>query len=229
VESALQQQLIDHLESFVSAHKKERIDSVLAHRTRYLTVVVENLFQPHNTSAVLRSCECFGIQDLHVIERDNTFAINDGVAVGSGKWVDIHRSGETGPGATNACLSSLRRSGYRVAALTLRELSVPLADVPLDAPLALCFGTEEEGLSDDAHAAADYFVRIPMVGFTQSLNISVTAALTLYELGIRLRASDAQWQLPKKEQDVLRLAWYRSIVPRAEMHVKRVTEAWKGG
>lgn len=222
MDPALRKRLLAHLSGYVSEHKRARVDEVLAHRTRYLTVVLENLQQSHNTSAVLRCCDCFGIQDLHVIEGDGAFRVNEAVAVGSGKWVTVHRHRAPTGGGTGDCLAQLRGRGYRIAGLTLREPSVPIHGVPLDSPLALCFGAEEEGLSESAHAAADLFVNIPMVGFTQSLNVSVTAAVALYELTPRLRRSAADWRLSEEEKEELRLAWYRRVVPRAEAHVERV-------
>ena len=141
------------------------------YRTRYITVVVENLFQQHNASAVIRTCACFGIQDLHVIELDNLFEVNDRVAVGAEKWVNVRRHSRPDAEATRECLEGLKSKGYRVAALTLREGAMPLEDVMLDQKLALCLGTEEDGLTDTAHELADVFVRLPLYGFTQSLSL----------------------------------------------------------
>lgn len=214
--------LTEHLGRFVTAHKRERIEQVLAQRTRYVTVVLENIYQPHNAAAVIRTCDCYGVQDLHVIENRNRFEPNEAVSMGAGKWVNVHRHGPPTENPTASCLASLKARGYQVVAMTLREPSVPIGEVPLDRPMALCFGSEEPGLSDIAHAEADRFAHLPMLGFTQSFNISVCAAITLHEVTNRLRRSDLPWRLPPEEAAALRLAWYQSVVPHAEAHVRRV-------
>lgn len=213
----VQEDLIDHLSQYLTPHKQDRIREVVARRTRYLTVVLENVYQPHNASAVLRSCECFGLQDAHVIEHINPFDPNPEVAHGATKWLSIHRYQEE----TRSCLNALKENGYRIAAATLRPGSIPVEEIDLDRPLALCFGTEEEGLSDEAHDLADLFVRIPMQGFTQSFNVSVTAALFLYNLTARLRASDHPWRLSPAEKRTLTLDWYLRSLRRGDLVARR--------
>ncbi len=212
------QQLLEHLAEFVSDNKKEQVERVLSQRTRRLTVVLEDIFQPHNASAVVRTCDCFGVQDVHVIENRYAFETNRGVSVGSTKWLDIHRYREPDGANTQRCLQGLKENGFQIVAMTLREPSTPLPELQLDQPLALCFGSEKPGLTDEAHSLADTFVHIPMAGFTQSFNISVSAALTLYELTRRLRESNLAWRLSDDEISQLRLAWYRRIVRNPEAH-----------
>ena len=221
----LQHKIRRHLADFVTERRKQRIEEVLARRTRYLTVVAENLYQPHNASAVIRTCDCFGVQDLHVIEHNNRFEINDSVAVGSGKWVTVRRHVDPEGNATKRCLQDLKDRGYRIAALTLQESAEPLKNVSLDQKLALCLGTEEEGLSETAHELSDLFVQLPMHGFNQSFNVSVTGALALYELIGRLHTLDLDWHLTEEEKDDLRYDWYCKTVPEAELHVARVKAA----
>jgi tRNA (guanosine-2'-O-)-methyltransferase len=214
-----------HLAGFVTERRKRRIEEVLALRTRYITVVAENLYQPHNASAIIRTCDCFGVQDLHVIEHNNRFEINDAVAVGSGKWVTVHRHTDPEGNATIRCLQDLKDRGYRIAALTLQESAEPLKNVSLDQKLALCLGTEEEGLSDTAHEMSDLFVQLPMHGFNQSFNVSVTCALSLYELVQRLHTLELDWHLTEAEKDDLRYDWYHKTVPEADLHVARIMAA----
>lgn len=209
--------LIRHLEPFVTPHKRALIERVLDLRTRRLTVVLEDLYQSHNASAVVRTCECLGIQDLHVIEQRNAFEPSSAVAAGAAKWIDVQSHPDT-----RSCLSDLRASGFRIVAMTLRAPGTPVAALPIDEKLALCFGSEEPGLSEDAHALADVHAYVPMYGFTQSFNVSVSAALTLHELLRRLRASEGPWQLSAAEKDRLRLAWYAKIVPHAPVHIDYV-------
>jgi len=184
-----------------------QLDRALAERTRYLTVAVEDLYQPHNAAAVVRACERFGVQDLHVIENRNPFRLEDDSARRDARALTIQRWQGSGDSATRACLQGLRECGYRIAATTLAGKSMPLAELPLDRPIALCFGAEELGLSEAAHDLADLRVFLPMYGFTQSFNISVTVALSLLELTDRLRRENAPWPLSPEEKDDLRQTW----------------------
>lgn len=204
-------QLLEYLGTFVSAHKKKRIDQVLVNRTRFLTVVLEDIYQPHNASAVLRSCECLGIQDVHIIENRNVYQVNPEVALGATKWLSLARYSERDDN-TQHCLEGLQKKGYRLVAATPHRDDCLVDDLPVDQPLAVIFGTEEKGLSEYALEVADTYVKIPMYGFTESFNISVSAALVLRELSRRLRFEGHNWHLSNAEQDMLRLAWYRHIV-----------------
>ncbi len=213
------QGLTRHLLAIVNAQRAERIDEVLANRTRHLTVVLENLYRSHNASAVVRSCECFGIQDLHAIESDNLFQPNKSVVQGAAKWVTLHR--HRGPDATTACLQGLKDSGYRIAAMNPAPDSTPIAELSVEQPLALCLGSEEPGLSETALALADVAVAIPMQGFTRSLNLSVSAGIALEQLGARLRRTRADWGLPRAGQERLRALWLARSTPAGRGIVER--------
>lgn len=184
---------------------------VLNQRTRHITTVLENVYQPHNISAVMRSCECFGVQDLHIIESVNSFRANKDIALGASKWISLHRYP-----TTSQCLSELKSKGYRLAALSLRSDAEPLEALDISEKLAICIGTEETGLSDEAHDLADQYIKIPMFGFTQSFNLSVTTALCLYELNKHLRQSNMDWSIPDDEKKVIFLDWLKQVVPNAE-------------
>ncbi|HSH41375.1 MAG TPA: RNA methyltransferase [Arenicellales bacterium] len=199
------QGLTDHLLGIVNGSRVERIDAILDQRTRHLTVALENIYQPHNASAVVRSCECFGIQDLHVIESQNRFQPNKSIVQGAAKWVTLRRF--RGAGATADCLQGLKRAGYRIAAMSPAPGSVPIAELPVERPLVLCIGAEEPGLSREALSLADVEARIPMQGFTRSLNLSVSAGIALEQLGARLRGSRDDWGLPAGERRRLRALW----------------------
>jgi tRNA (guanosine-2'-O-)-methyltransferase len=209
MDADVQQAAIDYLAQFVTERRQRRMEEVLDRRTRYLTVVLEDVYQPHNASAVLRSCEIFGVQDLHVVERQNAFRPNRDIALGAGQWLTLHhyREEEGQVSGTRRALQTLREQGYHVAAMTLREESMLLDDLELSQPVALCFGSEETGLSEEAHALADSFVKLPMFGFTRSFNISVTAALALNALTRRLHGSDLDWHLDEEERRALKLEW----------------------
>lgn len=197
--------LIQYIRSHVTEHKQKMIQRVLPLRTRHLTVVLENIFQRHNASAVLRSCECFGVQDVHIIENEYPYRLSRDVTRGATKWLTLHRY--EAAGALRTCLGSLKEQGYTIAAATLRPEAVSIRDVDVGQKLALCFGTEKRGLSNTAYQLADLFIQIPMTGFTESFNVSVSAALCLYELTNRLRASEVSWRLSEAEQLELLADW----------------------
>lgn len=197
--------LTDHLETFVTPERVARIDRALGERTRRIAVVLEDLYQMHNASAVVRSCECFGIQDIHVVESDNAFEINKSIVQGAAKWVTVSR--HTQPDGIRRCLSSLKEQGYRVVAMSPQPGSTPVEGLPLERPLALCFGSEEPGLSQQAMEMADLTATIPMHGFTRSLNLSVSAGIALYLLGERLRGSDLDWGIDGERYRRLRALW----------------------
>ncbi|MBS1260982.1 MAG: tRNA (guanosine(18)-2'-O)-methyltransferase [Calditrichaeota bacterium] len=208
------QALVEYLSGFITEHKRRRFEEVLANRTRHLAVVLEDIYQPHNASAVIRTADCFGIQDLHVIENRNRYTLNPGVSVGASKWVSLRCYDEFDADNVRACVDSLRRRGYRIAATTPHRDDVTVAEVPVDQPLALAFGTEETGLTPEFLDEADMFVSIPMFGFTESFNISVSVALVLYELTRRLRESGIEWRLSDEEKLEIRLSWLRKLLAR---------------
>jgi tRNA (guanosine-2'-O-)-methyltransferase len=178
------QQILQHLGEFVSDSKKQLIDRILEFRTRHITVVLEDIFQPHNASAVIRSCDCFGIQDLHIIENRNEYILNPNVTQGSSKWVDLIRHNKPEEDNTRHCLQALKDQGYKLIATAPHEQGLDIHDLPLDQKFALVFGTELEGLSPQALKACDQTVRLPMYGFTESFNISVSVALCLHTVSI---------------------------------------------
>lgn len=206
------QDLLAFLSQFVTENKRSRFEDVLADRTRYITVVLEDIYQPQNASATVRSCDCFGIQDLHIVENRNTYQLNPDVTLGSSQWVSLHRYREPGQSNTRACLEKLRQQGYQLVATSPHKDDYLISELPLDRKTALLFGTEETGLTPEALELADRFVKIPMYGFTESFNISVSVAICLYETIQRLRQSDISWHLTDAEKQALRLDWTREVL-----------------
>ncbi|OXA84967.1 TrmH family RNA methyltransferase [Flavobacterium hercynium] len=195
------------LENILTDNRKEKFLKVLGKRTKHLTVVVEDVFQMHNTSAVMRSCEVFGIQELNIIEQRYGKRIDKEIAMGAQKWVDINQYDSV----TN-CISSLKEQGYQIIATTPHENDCMLEDFDITKPSALFFGTERDGLSEEILEKADGFLKIPMVGFTESLNISVSAAIIIQDLTNRLRDSEVKWQLTEEEILEKRLAWAKNSI-----------------
>jgi tRNA (guanosine-2'-O-)-methyltransferase len=199
----------------ITSNKISLFDRIAAERTRYLTIALENIYQEHNASAVLRTCDCFGIQDLQVIEKDNEYQIQRDIAMGSGRWVDIHNfSDELGP--TETCISDLKKQGYQIVATSPHADAYDVHDIPINKPLAFFFGTEKDGLSEEMMNAADLHVRIPMYGFTESFNISVSVAILLQTIRQRLEMSEYNWKLTEDEQIALKIQWCEKIVSGGE-------------
>lgn len=198
---------LDYLEGFLTDNRKERFLQVLKYRTNHFTVAVEDVFQLHNTSAVMRSCEVFGIQELNVVEERFGKRIDRQIAMGAQKWVDINTFG-----SIEGCVENLRQKGYQIIATTPHNDSCLLHEFDITKRSALFFGTEKEGLSDTVMQQADGFLKIPMVGFTESLNISVSAAIILQDLTNRLRLSDIKWQLTDEEILEKRLIWAKNSI-----------------
>jgi len=219
-------ELIEYLAGFMTDARKDKIEEILSGRTRHLSVVLEDIYHPHNASAIIRNCECFGIQDMHVIEKKFEYTPNTDVVRGSLKWIDLHYHRGTENNSLS-CVKHLKESGYKIAATCLREDSVTLDELPVDNKLALVLGTEETGVSDDILKCADYAVKIPMCGFTQSLNVSVSAAICIHELTSKLKSSDTNWQLTDTEKETLRLDWYKKSVRSLEHLLQRYEEKVK--
>lgn len=216
-------QLIEYLSSFATDNKKQRIQTILENRTRFLTLVLEDIYQSHNANAVLRSCECFGVQDVHIIEQNNTYKINPDVSLGAAKWLSLYRYRKPNVNNTVQCLENLKSQGFQIVAATLREESIPLQSFKLQQKVAVCFGTEELGLTETAHELADVFVKIPMQGFTQSFNISVSAALFLFNLTEKLKQTNLAWQLTDEEKSDLTIEWLTKSIP----HGKKIVEKFE--
>ena len=184
--------LLAFLTPFITDERKQRFEEVLAYRTRHVTVVLEDIFQPHNASAVLRSCDLRGIQDVHIVENNYQYDVNPDVVMGSNKWLNLYHYNKVDFN-TPEVFDRLHEQGYQIVATCPHRDDFTPETLPLDQPIALVFGTEKLGLSDYAVEHADKHVRIPMFGFTESYNISVSAALLIYTLTNRLHNSEIIW------------------------------------
>ena len=215
------QELIQFLETVMNVDRIELIDKNVNERTKYITVVLENIFQSQNASAVMRSCDCFGVQNLHVIENSNKYELNPDVVMGSSKWVNLKRYNSQENNTLDA-INSLKQEGYRIVATTPHTNDILLPDFDLTkGKAAFFFGTELTGLSDVVMDHADEFVKIPMYGFTESFNISVSASLVLSHLAAELRRSEIDWQLSEKEKLNLKLEWYKKSIKSSEQMIDR--------
>lgn len=199
--------LLDYLEGFITPERKARFLDILEDRTNYITVAIEDVYQMHNTSAVVRSCDVFGVQQAHLIESKFGKRLDKDIAMGAQQWVDIKRYN-----TTTDCIDTLREQGYKIVATTPHRNNCSLTDFKLESKTALFFGTERDGLSEEVLEKADSFLKIPMVGFTESLNISVSAAIILHTLTSQLRKESINWRLTEEEKLEKRLDWTKKSV-----------------
>ncbi len=211
--------LIQYLSEYVTTQRFEKMQTVLDRRTRHLCVVMEDIYQSQNASAVLRSCDCFGIQDVHIIENQNVYEINPDVALGSSKWLSLYKYNKLANNTTT-CLSHLRKSGYRIVAASPHQDDCLLEALPVNQKTALVFGTEMKGLTPQAKSLADSFIKIPMVGFTESFNISVSVAICLYHLTPKIRETIRGWELSKGEKTEILLQWLMRSVNNPEALIR---------
>ncbi|MEO9531493.1 MAG: RNA methyltransferase [Crocinitomicaceae bacterium] len=200
----------------ISENKQFLFEKIIQDRTKHITIALENLFQPHNAAAVLRSCDCFGIQDVHIIENDNVYEPNKEIDMGSSKWLDLHKYNELEHN-TVAAIQDLKSKGYQVIATTPHTNDCSIEELDITKPTALLFGTESTGLTQTAMDHSDGFVRLPMYGFTESYNISVSVALALFSVTQRIREnSEINWQLSPEEQTAIKLDWVKKVVKHGE-------------
>jgi len=199
--------LLDYLETFLTDNRRIRFEKVLAKRTKHFTVATEDVYQLHNTSAVMRSCDVFGIQEVHIVEEANSKTIDREIAMGAQKWVDLKRYD-----TTTTCIEDLKKKGYQIVATTPHVEDCELIDFDISKKSCFFFGRETEGLSQNVIDKADSFLKIPMVGFTESLNISVSAAIVLQHVTAQLRKSTIKWQLTEEEIIKKRFDWIKKTI-----------------
>ena len=208
--------LLEYLEGYLTESRKEKFFKVLSQRTKHFTVATEDVFQLHNTSAVIRSCDVFGIQEVNIIEERNSKRIDREIAMGAQKWVDLNRYG-----SVKDCMADLKLNGYQIVATTPHTNECELHDFDVTKKSCFFFGRETEGLSEDVLNAADCFLKIPMVGFTESLNISVSAAIILEHVTTKLRKTNVNWQLTEEEMFEKRLDWIKKTIRSYDEIVQR--------
>lgn len=207
-------ELCSYLAGFLTEARRDLLPPMLLNRTRHITVVVEDIHKEHNASACLRSCDCFGIQDVHIVENYNEYIDNRQVSLGAEKWLTLKRYNEPGEDNTTRCLEALRDQGYRIVVTSPHGATCDLPGYDVRHPTALVLGNEKDGVSDRGVALADDVLRIPMYGFSESFNISVAAAIALNHLVWRMRELDVAWQLSEAEREELLLAWVKTATGR---------------
>lgn len=208
--------LLEYLESYLTDERKRRFNQVLQNRTRYVTIAVEDVFQMHNASAIVRSCDTFGIQDVHLIEGRFGKRLDKNIAMGAQQWVDTYSYD-----SSVKCIKGLKHKGYHIVATTPGTGAISLDEFRINSKTALFFGTEKEGLSQEMIDQADSLLQIPMVGFSESLNVSVSAAIILQKLTSDLRKSHVSWQLSEEEKQLKRIDWAMKTINSVDKIIER--------
>lgn len=215
------QRYSNYLTAFLTEKRQETFDRILEERTKHFTVILEDLYQKHNTSAIVRSCDIFGIQDVHIIENKYKSYMSNQVGKGSQKWLDFHRYKEKQIN-TQDCIDKIKADGYQLIATTPHNESCLLHDFDITKKSAFVFGVEKEGVSNTMMEQADGFLKIPMVGFTESLNVSVAAAIVLQSVSSRLHNSNVQWQLTEEEKFLKKIDWMEKTIK----SIKKIKERY---
>ncbi len=220
----MQTELLKYLSAYITPERFSLFNKIAEHRTRYITVVLEDIFQSQNASAVLRSCDCFGIQDVHIIENRNRFQLDTEVSLGSSKWLSLNKYNQEKNNSL-AAIKTLKKQGYKIVATTPHTNDQELPNFNITSgKTALVFGSELPGVSDTILNEADEFLKIPMFGFTESFNISVSAAIILHHLTDKLHNSDVNWELPEEEKTEIKIQWIRNTLKKSELIEKRFWE-----
>ena len=213
------------LSEHLTENKRNLFERILADRTRHIALVMEDLYQAQNTSAIQRSAESFGVQDLHIIENKHTFSHHRRISKGSSDWLSMHRYNTPGENNTKACFMKLKDVGYQIVVTALHEKTISLHEVDLAKKTAIVMGTELTGASDVAMQMADVYMKIPTVGFTESLNVSVASAIIMQHLTHRMRVENQPWQLSEEEKLALKIEWAK----RSIYWSKYIVEMWENG
>ena len=209
-----------YLSDFITDNKKRTIERVLSQRTKHFTAVFEDLYKPHNISASIRTLDCFGVQEAQIIEYQNTYRWNPFVLRGAGNWITVNKYRDREGAATRQCLEAIKKRGYKILVTVLNQDSRPIDEINICDKSAIVFGTEFTGVSSEAIEAADELIHIPMYGFTESFNVSVSVSIIFSQLVQRMRESEISWQITEMEKEELRFQWYVSLTKNLDVQLR---------
>ncbi len=216
----IRKEVSKHLTSFLTDERNARLLEVIENRTRHITIVIEDLYQTQNISAVMRTCECLGIQDVHIVEAENDFSIHKAISMGADKWLTKYHYPAENSNIVD-CISQLKQKGYSVIATLPGDDSCYLDQLDLEKPMAFLFGTELTGLSEEAIKHADKSVKIPMYGFTTSFNISNSVAIIATYLIEKLRNSQINWKMSDIDKEIIYLEWLQKSIKTPELIIEK--------
>lgn len=197
---------LEELYKLISENKKQKIENISKERTYHITIVLENITNTKDISAVLRTCECFGIQNIHIIDTSENNKINIGVAMGSFKWLNINYYNNV-----NDCINYLKNNQYDIVALSHKNSNCLLEEINISNKFAICIGSEENGLSDEFLILSNYISKIPIYGNSESYNISSSAGISIYSIIRRLKNSDINWKLDNNQLLELKINWVKKL------------------
>ena len=213
--------MLRYLKNFISETRLKLFEDKIVNRTKHITLVLEDIYQSQNISAVIRSADCFGIQDVHVIENHNFFQDNTEISMGASKWINIKRYNTEKRNTINA-INTLKANDYQIIVTTPHNADLELFDLNIvENKTAIVFGSEVDGCSKEVLEIADKKIRIPMYGFTESFNVSVAVSLCLQYLTYKIRKSNVDWKMSKMEQENVLLEWFRNSIKSVEEIEKR--------
>ncbi len=207
----MSERLYKILSEHLTERKRDLFEQVVSQRTRYFTLVLEDIYQAQNASALLRSAEAWGVQDLHIIENRHTFQHHRKIAKGAKDWLTIKRYNKM-PDNSAACFETLKNNGYQIIVTALQHDAIALDQIDLSKKTAVVMGTELTGASCTALKYADATMVIPMHGFTESLNVSVAAAAIIQNITHRIRELNVPWQLSDDEKLALKIDWAKKSI-----------------
>lgn len=213
--------LYNELSKFLTDDRKQLFEKTVKQRTNFFSMVIENIHKSQNASAIVRTADCLGVQKLSIIENNNSFETNEEISLGASKWVTITKYNKQ-ENNTKACFDDLRLQGYKIVATMPYKNDIFLDDLPIDNKMAIVFGSEVDGISNEAIKNADTFMKIPMYGFTESFNISVSAAITMHYLTNKLRKSNIPWQMNEEQQLDTLIQWTLKTIKYPDMVEKEV-------
>lgn len=212
------QKIYDYLKGFLTEEKIEKIEQNVLYKTNYILPVFEDIFQYRNAAAIVRSLEGLGVNRLWALEGRNIFKPEEAVSRGAEKWIFVDRK----PHNINT-IHQIKQNGYSIVSISPENNAIDLDEVPIDKPLALLFGTEWQGVSETFLQASDFTAKIPMFGFTQSFNVSVAAAISVYTLMQKLRKNSSNFHLTEEEKLLTKIHWATQTIP----HGKEIVENWQ--
>jgi tRNA (guanosine-2'-O-)-methyltransferase len=223
----MQAYLTEKFGSFLSDERKASVEHVLSHRTKHIRVAVEDLIDSHNVSAIIRTGECMGIQDFHVIDNEQNFHIGKGVSKGASKWIDIHRHNESDVDNSLEAIKNLKEAGYQLLVTSLASRATALNAVDISRPFVVVLGNETRGTSEIMKEHADQLISVPMYGFTESYNVSVSAGIILHQLTERIHKEVENWQLTEKEKIDYKFQWYKKCMARPDYYQNYYLNAYE--
>jgi tRNA (guanosine-2'-O-)-methyltransferase len=218
--------VLEEFYKIITPNKVGLFEKIAPQRSRHLVVGLENIQQDHNASAIMRTMDCLGFQELHLIEKNNNYQFQRDIALGAARWLDVMQHQQE-PEPVLDSIAHLRQKGYQIVATSPHIKASTPQNIDLTQPIALFFGAEKHGISEELSANADAFLHIPMHGFTESFNLSVSAALVLSALRTRLEAGSIDWLLSPEAQTELKISWCERILNGGPQLAQKFREEFK--